>query len=173
MGHGRRRPRASWASGPCPRSASSGPGCSSPSTTRPRRAERGVRPQVLAVLTELPIDRDRVNVNGGAIALGHPIGCTGTRILVTLLHEMHRRTPAVAWPRSVSAGAWGSRWGSKGARRARCKCAMHTAECRMRDANDAQTHGASGRPSVAARLHQPRSGFERAFFAIVVRIFTS
>jgi acetyl-CoA C-acetyltransferase len=48
-------------------------------------------PQVLAVLTDLAIDRDRLNVNGGAIALGHPIGCTGTRILVTLLHEMHRR----------------------------------------------------------------------------------
>ena len=48
-------------------------------------------PQVLAVLADLPIDRDRLNVNGGAIALGHPIGCTGTRILVTLLHEMHRR----------------------------------------------------------------------------------
>jgi acetyl-CoA C-acetyltransferase len=48
-------------------------------------------PQVLAVLADLPIDRDRLNVNGGAIALGHPIGCTGTRILVTLLHEMERR----------------------------------------------------------------------------------
>jgi len=47
--------------------------------------------QVLAVLEELPIPRDRLNVNGGAIALGHPIGCTGTRILVTLLHEMRRR----------------------------------------------------------------------------------
>jgi acetyl-CoA C-acetyltransferase len=48
-------------------------------------------PQVLAVLKDLPIDRARLNVNGGAIALGHPIGCTGTRILVTLLHEMIRR----------------------------------------------------------------------------------
>ena len=48
-------------------------------------------PQVLAVLQDEPIDRDRLNVNGGAIALGHPIGCTGTRILVTLLHEMLRR----------------------------------------------------------------------------------
>jgi acetyl-CoA C-acetyltransferase len=48
-------------------------------------------PQVLAVLHDEPIDRDRLNVNGGAIALGHPIGCTGTRILVTLLHEMLRR----------------------------------------------------------------------------------
>jgi len=48
-------------------------------------------PQVLAVLADLPIDPDRLNVNGGAIALGHPIGCTGTRILVTLLHEMERR----------------------------------------------------------------------------------
>jgi len=48
-------------------------------------------PQVLAVLREVPIDRDRLNVNGGAIALGHPIGCTGTRMLVTLLYEMARR----------------------------------------------------------------------------------
>jgi len=48
-------------------------------------------PQVLAVLRDLPFDPDRVNVNGGAIALGHPIGCTGTRIVVTLLHEMARR----------------------------------------------------------------------------------
>jgi acetyl-CoA C-acetyltransferase len=48
-------------------------------------------PQVIAVLRDLPFDRDRVNVNGGAIALGHPIGCTGTRIVVTLLHEMARR----------------------------------------------------------------------------------
>jgi acetyl-CoA C-acetyltransferase len=48
-------------------------------------------PQVLAVLRDLPIDPRRVNVNGGAIALGHPIGATGTRIVVTLLHEMRRR----------------------------------------------------------------------------------
>jgi acetyl-CoA C-acetyltransferase len=48
-------------------------------------------PQVLAVLRDVPIDRARLNVNGGAIALGHPIGATGTRILVTLLHEMARR----------------------------------------------------------------------------------
>jgi acetyl-CoA C-acetyltransferase len=48
-------------------------------------------PQVLAVLRDEPIPLDRLNVNGGAIALGHPIGCTGTRILVTLLYEMLRR----------------------------------------------------------------------------------
>jgi acetyl-CoA C-acetyltransferase len=48
-------------------------------------------PQVLAVLREVPIDPARLNVNGGAIALGHPIGATGARILVTLLHEMVRR----------------------------------------------------------------------------------
>jgi acetyl-CoA C-acetyltransferase len=40
---------------------------------------------------ELGWDWERVNVNGGAIALGHPIGASGTRILVTLLHEMKRR----------------------------------------------------------------------------------
>jgi len=48
--------------------------------------------QVLAVLKDEPIDADRVNVNGGAIALGHPIGATGARIIVTLLHEMQKRT---------------------------------------------------------------------------------
>jgi acetyl-CoA C-acetyltransferase len=47
--------------------------------------------QVLAVLRDLPIDRDRLNVNGGAIALGHPIGCTGARMVVTLLHELRRQ----------------------------------------------------------------------------------
>ncbi len=51
-------------------------------------------PQVLAVLREIPMSADRLNVNGGAIALGHPIGCTGTRILVTLLHELERRNAA-------------------------------------------------------------------------------
>ncbi|HTD23156.1 MAG TPA: acetyl-CoA C-acetyltransferase [Terriglobales bacterium] len=47
--------------------------------------------QVLACDRELQMDRSKLNVNGGAIALGHPIGCTGTRITVTLLHEMQRR----------------------------------------------------------------------------------
>jgi acetyl-CoA C-acetyltransferase len=47
--------------------------------------------QVLACDRELHFDRERLNVNGGAIALGHPIGCTGARITVTLLHEMLKR----------------------------------------------------------------------------------
>jgi acetyl-CoA acyltransferase len=47
--------------------------------------------QVLACLKELPIDPERLNVNGGAIALGHPLGCTGAKLTTTLLHEMRRR----------------------------------------------------------------------------------
>ena len=47
--------------------------------------------QVLAVVRELGIDREKMNVNGGAIALGHPIGCSAARIVVTLLYEMARR----------------------------------------------------------------------------------
>ena len=47
--------------------------------------------QVLACQRELSLDLERVNVNGGAIALGHPIGATGSRIVVTLLHEMKKR----------------------------------------------------------------------------------
>jgi len=48
--------------------------------------------QVLACLRELPIDDARLNVNGGAIALGHPLGCTGARLTTTLLYEMRRRS---------------------------------------------------------------------------------
>jgi acetyl-CoA C-acetyltransferase len=47
--------------------------------------------QMLACLHDLSIARDRLNVNGGAIALGHPIGATGARIVVTLLHAMSQR----------------------------------------------------------------------------------
>ena len=47
--------------------------------------------QVLACLKELPIDPDLLNVNGGAIALGHPLGCTGAKLTATLLHELRRR----------------------------------------------------------------------------------
>ncbi|QTE30196.1 acetyl-CoA C-acetyltransferase [Pengzhenrongella sicca] len=47
--------------------------------------------QVLAVAQELKLDPEKTNVNGGAIAIGHPVGASGARILVTLLHEMQRR----------------------------------------------------------------------------------
>lgn len=50
--------------------------------------------QTLAVMRELGLDEDKVNVNGGAIALGHPLGCSGARILTTLLHEMKRMASA-------------------------------------------------------------------------------
>ena len=47
--------------------------------------------QVLACLRELPIDPDKLNVNGGAIALGHPLGCTGAKLTTSLLYELERR----------------------------------------------------------------------------------
>ena len=46
---------------------------------------------VLAFEKELKVPHEKVNVNGGAIALGHPLGCSGARLLTTLLHEMERR----------------------------------------------------------------------------------
>ena len=53
---------------------------------------------VLAWLKTFPeIDRDKVNVNGGAIALGHPVGCTGSRLLVSALHELERRDASTAF----------------------------------------------------------------------------
>ena len=47
--------------------------------------------QVIACLRELPMDETRLNVNGGAIALGHPLGCTGAKLTTTLIYEMHRQ----------------------------------------------------------------------------------
>ena len=47
--------------------------------------------QSLAVIRDLGIDEERVNVNGGAIAIGHPLGMSGARLVVTLLHELRRR----------------------------------------------------------------------------------
>jgi acetyl-CoA acyltransferase len=47
--------------------------------------------QVLACMKELPIDPEKLNVNGGAIALGHPLGCTGAKLTATLVNELRRR----------------------------------------------------------------------------------
>ena len=47
--------------------------------------------QYLAVEKELELDRDRTNINGGAIALGHPLGATGVRLVLTLLYELRRQ----------------------------------------------------------------------------------
>ncbi len=54
--------------------------------------------QSLAVMRELGLSEKITNVNGGAVALGHPLGCSGARILTTLLHEMRRRAPAAKRP---------------------------------------------------------------------------
>ncbi len=54
--------------------------------------------QTLAVLRELGLSEEMVNVNGGAIALGHPLGCSGARIMTTLVHEMHKRAATSSNP---------------------------------------------------------------------------
>jgi acetyl-CoA acetyltransferase len=54
--------------------------------------------QALAVLAQLGLSEEITNVNGGAIALGHPLGCSGARILTTLVHEMKRRAADVERP---------------------------------------------------------------------------
>jgi acetyl-CoA C-acetyltransferase len=66
--------------------------------------------QALGVAKELGLDLDKVNVNGGAIALGHPIGASGCRILVTLLHEMQRRDAKKGIATSVLVGVWVLPW---------------------------------------------------------------
>ena len=59
---------------------------------------------------ELAIDPAKVNVNGGAIAIGHPIGASGCRILVTLLHEMQRRDAKKGLAALCIGGGMGVRW---------------------------------------------------------------
>ena len=62
--------------------------------------------QFVEVGRELKFDMDKVNVNGGAVALGHPIGASGARILVTLLYALKHRDKKLVWPRCASAAAW-------------------------------------------------------------------
>jgi acetyl-CoA acetyltransferase family protein len=54
--------------------------------------------QALAVIRELDLSEEITNVNGGAVALGHPLGCSGARIVCTLVHEMRRRAPSEKRP---------------------------------------------------------------------------
>mgnify|MGYP002682148000 FL=1 len=66
--------------------------------------------QAIACGTELEDqgwDWDKVNVNGGGIALGHPVGCTGTRIMVTLTHEMARRNASLGLISACVGGGMG------------------------------------------------------------------
>jgi hypothetical protein len=84
---------------------------------RPRRGQRGLRRAGLRRQQGPRLGHlDKVNVNGGAIAIGHPIGASGARVLNTLLHEMQRATPRRASPRCASAAAWASpcAWSAEG-----------------------------------------------------------
>jgi acetyl-CoA acyltransferase len=64
--------------------------------------------QALPVIRELSLDPDKVNVNGGAIALGHPLGCTGAKLTATLLHEMKRRNAALGLVSMCIGGGMGA-----------------------------------------------------------------
>lgn len=63
--------------------------------------------QILAVIRELDLDVDRLNVNGGAIALGHPLGATGTRLVLTLLNELRRRSGGIGVASACIGGGQG------------------------------------------------------------------
>ena len=62
--------------------------------------------QALACMKELDLDPDKVNVNGGAIALGHPLGCTGAKLTATIINECTAARRGTEWSRCVSAAAW-------------------------------------------------------------------
>ena len=64
--------------------------------------------QALACLRELPIDPEKLNVNGGAIALGHPLGCTGAKLTATALHELRRRNGRYAMVTMCVGGGMGA-----------------------------------------------------------------
>ena len=61
---------------------------------------------VLRFMQAFDVDHGKVNVNGGSIAMGHPLGATGAMIIGTLLDELERRTRKRVWPRSASRPAW-------------------------------------------------------------------
>jgi acetyl-CoA C-acetyltransferase len=63
--------------------------------------------QSLAVIRDLGVDAQKVNVNGGAVALGHPIGCSGARIVVTLLHALQQRNLEIGLASLCMGGANG------------------------------------------------------------------
>ncbi|HEY6553667.1 MAG TPA: acetyl-CoA C-acyltransferase, partial [Vicinamibacteria bacterium] len=63
--------------------------------------------QILAVVKELKLDVDKLNVNGGAIALGHPLGASGSRLLITLLKELRRRGGGVGVASACIGGGQG------------------------------------------------------------------
>ena len=70
--------------------------------------------QSLACLREWrELDPAKLNVRGGAIAIGHPLGASGARIVGRLTNELRARGGATAWPRSASASGRGSRWSSR------------------------------------------------------------
>ena len=62
---------------------------------------------MIACDRDLHLDPERLNVNGGAIALGHPIGCTGVRIMVTMLHEMKKRHAKLGLATLCASGGMG------------------------------------------------------------------
>ena len=76
---------------------------------RPDRDQRGVRRGRAALRQDMGLDMEKVNVNGGAIAMGHPLGATGGMILGTLIDELHRTGGNYGLARSASAAAWASR----------------------------------------------------------------
>jgi acetyl-CoA C-acetyltransferase len=63
--------------------------------------------QAVACIQELGLEPEQVNVNGGAIALGHPLGCSGVRIATTLIHEMHKRDTRLGMASICVAGGLG------------------------------------------------------------------
>ena len=71
--------------------------------------------QVLACVRELGIDEERLNVNGGAIALGHPLGCSGARLLTTLAWELRRRGAPLRGRRALRRRRPGPGDGDRGA----------------------------------------------------------
>jgi 3-oxoadipyl-CoA thiolase len=104
--------------------------------------------QSLAVIRELGLDRDKVNVNGGAIALGHPLGMSGARLVVSLLHELRRR-----------GGRYGSRRSASASVRARPRSSSARPSSRPRSGTPSRT--AERRPCRGSTRRRMRRGRRR------------
>src|SRR5205085_5274530 len=108
--------------------------------------------QVLACLKELPIDPERLNVNGGAIALGHPLGCTGAKLTTTMLYEMKRRSARYGMVTMCVGGGMGAAGIFE-----RMRFLWHQQPCPLPPASSAAPAGCCSRRHLRRYSHQSRS----------------
>ena len=141
---------------PTPPSRRSRRSASRPGTsTSGRSTRRSPRSRINSVRM-LGVDEDKVNVNGGAIALGHPIGASGARIVGALVHELRRRGGGLGCAAICSGGGQGDAIVARGQRRLDHCGALGRSAGRIRPVTDAAEHRTRVSPGAASSAPRPR-----------------